>query len=55
MKHIALCLNEDYLPFGLTTMKSILMHNEKNDVTFHLLTDGISKKGKKSIYKLLGG
>lgn len=55
MKHIALCLNEDYLPFALTVMKSVLMHNDKNDVTFHLLTDSISGKGRKRIEKLLGG
>lgn len=55
MKHIALCLNEGYLPFALTTMKSVLMHNDKNGVTFHLLTDGIGEKGRKRIEKLLGG
>lgn len=44
MKHFALCLNDKYVPYACVTIQSILMHHRKENVTFHLITDGFTER-----------
>lgn len=46
MKHFALCLNDKYVPYACVTIQSILMHHRKENVTFHLITDGFTERKK---------
>lgn len=55
MKHFALCLNDKYVTYACVTIQSILMHHRKEDVTFHLVTDGFTEKSTQLLYRLVGG
>lgn len=46
MKHFALCLNDKYVTYACVTIQSILMHHRKENVTFHLVTDGFTERKK---------
>lgn len=55
MKHFALCLNDKYVPYACVTIQSILMHHRKENVTFHLVTDGFTEKSTQLLCRLVGG
>lgn len=44
MIHIALCLDNNYVPYCATVMASVIYNNQEEEITFHLLTDGITQK-----------
>ena len=42
--HIALCVNDEYIPFACVTIKSIIENNQDDKINIHLLSDYISDK-----------
>lgn len=51
--HIALCVNDGYIPYACVTIKSII-ENHKNDViNIHLLSDFISDKMRSRLYEVV--
>lgn len=55
MKHFALCLNDKYVPYACVTIQSILMHHKKNEIFFHLVTDGFCPSNCQKLDKVCGG
>ena len=53
--HIALCVNDGYVPYACVTIKSIIENHKNKEVTIHLLSDFISDKMKKRLYENLEG
>lgn len=47
--HIALCLDNNYVPYCATVMLSTIDNNKGEEITFHLLGDGISKENSEKL------
>lgn len=49
MIHIAFCLDNNYVSHCATVIASIINHNEKEEITFHLLSNYISEENTKQL------
>lgn len=47
--HIVFCLDNNYISHCATVIASIINHNEKEEITFHLLSDYISEENTKKL------
>lgn len=46
MIHIALCHDDYYAPHAATVIASVMANNQKDDITFHIISEGISDGSK---------
>lgn len=51
--NIAFSINDNYVDYATTTIFSILQNNQKNDITFYILSSDISDNSKKIIKRLV--
>lgn len=49
--HIALCVNDGYVPYACVTIKSIIENHKNNNINIHLLSDFISDKMRNRLYE----
>lgn len=53
--HVALCVNNSYVPYITVTIKSIIEHNRSNEISIHIITDKISTSNRKRLDKTVCG
>lgn len=51
--HIAFCLDNNYVQYCSVVIASIIYNNKNEDITFHLLSDGITIENKKKLQSWL--
>lgn len=53
--HIAMCVNDSYVPYITVTIKSIIEHNRSSEVGIHVITDKMSASNRKRLEETVCG
>lgn len=53
--HIALCVNDGYIPYACVTIKSIIENHKNDDINIHLLSDFISDNMRYRLAETVNG
>lgn len=53
MMHIAFCLDDNYIKYCSVVIASIIYNNPNEEITFHLLSDGITNENKQKLQSWL--
>lgn len=54
MMHIVYCLDNNYIPYCATTIASVIVNNQMEEITFHLFVDDISNVNREALGEWIG-